>query len=191
APHPVVQGCQTAVVVGPGGEEIYTDKHGRVKVQFHWDREGKRNENSSCWMRVSHPWAGKGWGSVSIPRIGQEVIVDFLEGDPDQPIITGRVYNAETMPPYALPAGGMVSGLKSNSTPGGGGHNEMSMNDTKGKEKITVHAQYDMDTTIQHDETHTVKTGNRTIKVETGTHTETIKLNTSTTITDRSYGHDV
>src|SRR5881398_1081446 len=166
-PEPFVQGCQTAVVVGPGGEEIYTDKYGRVKVQFHWDREGKKNENSSCWIRVSHPWAGQGWGSVSIPRIGQEVIVDFLEGDPDQPIITGRVYNAEQMPPYALPAGGMVSGLKSNSTPGGGGHNEMSMNDTKGKEKITVHAQYDMDTTIQHDETHTVKTGNRTIKVET------------------------
>jgi len=190
-PRPIVQGPQTAVVVGKAGEEIWTDKYGRVKVQFHWDREGKRDENSSCWMRVSHPWAGKGWGSVSIPRIGQEVIVDFLEGDPDQPIITGRVYNAETMPPYALPAGGMVSGLKSNSTPGGGGHNEMSMNDTKGKEKITVHAQYDMDTTIQHDETHTVKTGNRTIKVETGTHTETIKQNTSITITDGSYGHDV
>ena len=87
------------MVVGPGGEEIYTDKHGRVKVQFHWDREGKKNENSSCWVRVSHPWAGKGWGSISIPRIGQEVIVDFLEGDPDQPIIIGRVYNAEQMPP--------------------------------------------------------------------------------------------
>jgi type VI secretion system secreted protein VgrG len=131
---------------------------------------------------VSQPWAGKGWGSVSIPRIGQEVIVDFLEGDPDQPIITGRVYNAEQMPPYDLPAAGVVSGLKSNSTKGGGGYNEMSMDDTKGKEKITVHAQYDMDTTIQHDETHTVKTGNRTIKVETGTHTETIKGDTSITI---------
>src|SRR5437588_3545694 len=190
-PKPHVQGPQTAVVVGPAGDEIYTDKFGRVKVQFHWDRYGTKDENSSCWIRVSHPWAGKGWGAVSIPRIGQEVIVDFLEGDPDQPIITGRVYNAETMPPYALPAGGMVSGLKSNSTPGGGGHNEMSMNEHKGKEKITVHAQYDMDTTIQHDETHTVKTGNRTIKVETGTHTETIKQNTSITITDGSYSHDV
>ena len=99
-PEPFVQGCQTAVVVGPGGEEIYTDKYGRVKVQFHWDREGKKNENSSCWMRVSHPWAGQGWGAISIPRIGQEVIVDFLEGDPDRPIIVGRVYNAEQMPPF-------------------------------------------------------------------------------------------
>ena len=90
-----MQGPQTAVVVGPAGEEIFTDKYGRVKVQFHWDRDGKKDENSSCWIRVSQPWAGKGWGGVSLPRIGQEVIVDFLEGDPDQPIITGRVYNAE------------------------------------------------------------------------------------------------
>ena len=105
-PKPTVQGPQTAIVVGRAGEEIYTDKYGRVKVQFHWDREGKRNENSSCWIRVSHPWAGKGWGAVAIPRIGQEVIVDFLEGDPDQPIITGRVYNAEQMPPYGLPRAG-------------------------------------------------------------------------------------
>lgn len=190
-PRPTVQGPQTAIVVGKAGEEIWTDKYGRVKVQFHWDREGKRDENSSCWIRVSHPWAGKGWGSVSIPRIGQEVIIDFLEGDPDQPIITGRVYNAEQMPPYALPAGGVVSGLKSNSTKGGGGYNEISMNDTKGKEKLTVHAQYDMDTTIEHDETHTVKTGNRTIKVETGTHTETIKGDTKITIQSGAYTLDV
>jgi type VI secretion system secreted protein VgrG len=172
-PKPCVQGCQTAVVVGPAGEEIYTDKYGRVKVQFHWDREGKNNENSSCWIRVSHPWAGKGWGAVSIPRIGQEVIVDFLEGDPDQPIIVGRVYHAESMPPYPLPAGGVVSGLKSNSTKGGGGYNEISMNDTKGKEMVTVHAQYDMSTTVEHDDTQTVH-NNRAIIVD-GTHTETVK----------------
>jgi type VI secretion system secreted protein VgrG len=150
-PKPTVQGPQTAVVVGRSGEEIYTDKYGRVKVQFHWDREGKRDENSSCWVRVSHPWAGKGWGAVAIPRIGQEVIIDFLEGDPDQPIITGRVYNAEQMPPYGLPAGGVVSGLKSNSTKGGGGYNELIMDDTKGNELIRVHGQYDMDSTIEHD----------------------------------------
>jgi len=150
-PKPTVQGPQTAVVVGRSGEEIYTDKYGRVKVQFHWDREGKRDENSSCWVRVSHPWAGKGWGAVAIPRIGQEVIIDFLEGDPDQPIITGRVYNAEQMPPYGLPAGGVVSGLKSNSTKGGGGYNEFIMDDTKGNELIRVHGQYDMDSTIEHD----------------------------------------
>ena len=151
-PEPFVQGCQTAVVVGPGGEEIYTDKYGRVKVQFHWDREGKKNENSSCWIRVSHPWAGQGWGSVSIPRIGQEVIVDFLEGDPDQPIIVGRVYNAEQMPPFGMPGGAMISGVKSNSTKGGGGNNEISLNDTKGTELINIHAQYDQQKKVEHDE---------------------------------------
>jgi type VI secretion system secreted protein VgrG len=151
-PEPFVQGCQTAVVVGPGGEEIYTDKHGRVKVQFHWDREGKKNENSSCWIRVSHPWAGQGWGAISIPRIGQEVIVDFLEGDPDQPIIVGRVYNAEQMPPFGMPGGAVVSGVKSNSTKGGGGFNEISLNDTKGTELINIHAQFDQQKKVEHDE---------------------------------------
>src|SRR6266446_1135938 len=150
--RPFVQGCQTAVVVGPAGEEIYTDKYGRVKVQFHWDREGKMNENSSCWVRVSYPWAGKGWGGLNIPRIGQEVIVDFLEGNPDQPIIIGRVYNAQQMPPFGLPGGAVVSGFKSNSTKGGGGYNEISLNDTKGTELIQIHGQYDMDTKIEHDE---------------------------------------
>ncbi len=151
-PHPIVQGCQSAVVVGPSGEEIYTDKYGRVKVQFHWDREGKLNENSSCWIRVSMPWAGKGWGGVQIPRIGQEVVVDFLEGNPDQPIIIGRVYNAQQMPPFGLPAGAVISGFKSNSTKGGGGYNEISLNDTKGTELIQVHAQYDQDIKVEHDE---------------------------------------
>ena len=180
-PKPIVQGPQTATVVGKAGEEIWTDQYGRVKVQFHWDREGQRDENSSCWIRVSHPWAGKGWGSVSIPRIGQEVIIDFLEGDPDQPIITGRVYNAEQMPPYGLPGAGMVSGLKSNTTPGGGGYNEMSMDDTKGKEKITIHGQYDMGTTVQHDQTNTVN----------NTFTETIKSDATIKITEGKYSHDV
>jgi type VI secretion system secreted protein VgrG len=157
---PSMRGPQSAVVTGPRGEEIHTDKYGRVKVQFHWDRHGRKDEKSSCWIRVSHPWAGKGWGAVSIPRIGQEVIVDFLEGDPDQPIITGRVYNAEAMPPFALPGQAVVSGLKSK-THKGQGFNEMSMNDTAGQEKITVHAQYDMGTTVLHDQTLEVK-NNRT-----------------------------
>jgi type VI secretion system secreted protein VgrG len=157
---PFVQGPQTAMVVGPAGDEIYTDQFGRVKVQFHWDRLGKRDENSSCWIRVSQPWAGKGWGGVSTPRIGQEVIVDFLEGDPDQPIITGRVYNAESQPPFGFPAGAVVSGIKS-STHKGSGYNELSMDDTAGKEKITIHGQYDMNTTVEHDQTTTVK-NNRT-----------------------------
>jgi type VI secretion system secreted protein VgrG len=156
-PVPVVQGCHTAVVVGPSGEEIFTDKYGRVKVQFHWDREGKNNESSSCWVRVSYPTAGKAWGSIQIPRIGQEVIIDFIEGDPDRPIIIGRTYNAGQMPPYDLPGKGMVSGFKSNSTKGGGGYNEFAFDDTKGNELIRMHGQYDMDTLIEHDERRHVK----------------------------------
>jgi len=157
-PKPFVQGPQTAVVVGPGGEEIYTDKYGRVKVQFHWDRLGKKDENSSCWIRVSHPWAGKGWGTISNPRIGQEVIVDFLEGDPDQPIITGRVYNAEQMPPYDLPANQTQSGMKSRSSKGGGGanFNEIRMEDKMGSEQVFIHAEKNQDIEVENDETHWV-----------------------------------
>jgi type VI secretion system secreted protein VgrG len=158
-----VSGPQTAMVVGPAGEEIYTDKYARVKLKFHWDRDPNRDENSSCWVRVSQIWAGKGWGQVSIPRIGQEVIVDFLEGDPDQPLITGRVYNQDNMPPYGLPGAGVVSGLKSQ-THKGSGFNEMSMDDTAGKEKVTIHAQYDMSTTVLHDKTSEIK-NNRTAHV--------------------------
>lgn len=164
-PVPIVQGCQTAVVVGPAGEEIFTDKYGRVKVQFHWDREGKKNENSSCWVRVSYPWAGKSWGGIQVPRIGQEVIVDFIEGDPDRPIITGRTYNAGQMPPWDLPGKKMISGYKSNSTLGGGGYNELSFDDTKGTELIQVHGQFDMDTKIEHDERRHV-INNRTKNVD-------------------------
>jgi type VI secretion system secreted protein VgrG len=181
-PKPMIQGAQTAVVVGPAGEEIYTDKYGRVKVQFHWDREGKRDEDSSCWIRVSQVHAGKGFGGVDIPRIGEEVIVGFLEGDPDQPIIMGRVYNAVNMPPNGLPAAGMVSGLKSNSTPGGGGNNAMMMDDTKGKEKVSIHAQYNMDTTVENDHSITVVSGNDTHTVSAGTRTVTVKGDTSLTV---------
>lgn len=148
---PVVKGPQTAIVVGKSGEEIWTDQYGRVKVQFHWDRYGKQDENSSCWVRVSHPWAGKNWGAVAIPRIGQEVVVSFLEGDPDRPLITGRVYNGDCMPPYGLPGSAVISGLKSNSTKGGGGYNEYVMDDTKGNELIREHGQYDKDSTIEND----------------------------------------
>lgn len=159
-PKPVVQGTQTAIVVGPNGDEIYTDAtgYGQVKVQFHWDREGKRNENSSCWIRVAQNWAGKRWGAFFLPRIGQEVIVSFLEGDPDRPIIVGSVYNADQMPPYL--GNGLddkhkhdpnVSGFKSNSTKGGEGYNELRFNDTAAKEQIFIHAQKDMDTRIQND----------------------------------------
>jgi type VI secretion system secreted protein VgrG len=164
-PRPIIHGVQTATVVGRPGEEIHVDPHGRVKVQFHWDREGKRNQDSSCWIRVSQLWAGKSWGGMAIPRIGQEVVVEFIEGDPDRPLITGRVYNAEQKPPYDLPGAAHVMGMKSSSTPGGGGYNEISIDDTKGKEKMTIHAQYDSSTTVEHDETHTVH-NNRTSTVD-------------------------
>ncbi|MDS4020978.1 MAG: type VI secretion system tip protein TssI/VgrG [Candidatus Competibacter sp.] len=150
-PKPVVQGPQTAIVVGPKGEEIYTDQYGRVKCQFHWDRHGSADQDSSCWIRVAQSWAGKKWGSFNVPRIGQEVIVDFLEGDPDQPIITGRVYNGANMPPYGLPDKKMVSTLKSLSTPGGGGFNEIRLDDTKDKEQIFIHGQYNQDVRIEND----------------------------------------
>lgn len=150
-PRPIISGPQTAIVTGPAGEEIWTDRYGRVKVQFHWDRDGQYDENSSCWVRVSQPWAGKSWGAVAIPRIGQEVVVEFLEGDPDRPIITGRVYNAESMPPYGLPASAVISGIKSDSTKGGGGYNEYVLDDTKGNELIREHGQFDKDSTIEHD----------------------------------------
>lgn len=188
-PKPTVQGLQPALVVGPAGEEIFTDKYGRIKVQFYWDREGKKDENSSIWMRIAQDWAGKGWGMISIPRIGQEVMVDFLEGDPDQPIVVGRVYNAEVMPPFALPGQKMVSGWKSNTYPGGGGYNEMSFDDSKGKEKINVHGQYDMVTTVLHDDTQTIK-NDRTITVD-GKHTETIDKDTSITIKTGNFTHEV
>jgi len=153
---PVVKGVQTAVVVGPAGEEIYTDKHGRIKVQFHWDREGKNNENSSCWMRVGQLWAGAGWGALYIPRIGQEVIVDFLEGDPDRPIVTGCVYNGTNMPPYSLPEGKTKSTIKSNSSKGGAGFNEIRFEDKKGEEEIYIHGEKDENIVIEHDKTQTV-----------------------------------
>ncbi|MGO9109816.1 MAG: type VI secretion system Vgr family protein [Thermoguttaceae bacterium] len=191
-PKPMIHGVQPAVVTGPPGEEIYPDKLGRVKVQFFWDREGKRDDKSSCWVRVSQEYAGKGWGSLAIPRIGQEVLISFLEGDPDRPIITGRVYNADQTPPKlcpGLPAASMVTGLKSNSTPGGGGYNQMSMDDTKGKEQIVIHAQYDMHTTVEHDVTETIH-NDRTITVD-GKHTETVTKDTTIKITEGKYNHDV
>ena len=154
-PKPIVQGPQTAIVVGPGGEEIYTDEHARVKVHFHWDRYDNRDENSSCWIRVSQYWAGKEWGTIHIPRIGQEVIVEFLEGDPDRPIITGRVYNGEQVPPYGLPANKTQSGIKSRSSKGGSGgnFNEIRFEDKKGGEQVYIHAEKNQDNIVENDET--------------------------------------
>jgi len=150
---PFVQGPQTALVVGQPGAEIFTDKYGRVKVQFYWDREGTSDEKSSCWIRVAQIWAGKQWGAIQIPRVGQEVIVDFLEGDPDQPIITGRVYNAEQMPPYTLPDNQTRSTIKSRSSTDGSSdtYNEMRFEDKTGSEQLFLHAQKDMDTRVVND----------------------------------------
>lgn len=147
---PFVHGAQTAFVVGPAGEEIHTDKYGRVKVQFHWDRYGKADENSSCWVRISQPWAGKNWGMIALPRIGQEVLVDFLEGDPDRPIISGRVYNDGSMPPYKLPDNAHISTIKTNSTKGGG-FNELRFNDKKGEEQVFIHAERNLDVRVKND----------------------------------------
>lgn len=143
-PKPIVQGPQTAVVVGRDGEEIWTDKYGRIRVHFHWDREASK-ETSSCWMRVAQPWTGKRWGAVSIPRVGQEVIVEFLEGDPDRPLVTGCVYNAEQVPPYDLPANKTRTSFKTSSSKGGDGFNELRFEDAKGQEQIFVHAERQLD----------------------------------------------
>jgi type VI secretion system secreted protein VgrG len=199
-PVPSVRGVQTATVVGPAGEEIFPDKYGRVKVQFHWDREGSDDVNSSCWVRVATFWAGTQWGAVHIPRIGQEVIVDFLESDVNQPIVVGSVYNADMMPPWALPDNKTVSGVKSRSSPKGGADNfnMMSFEDKKGEELVHVQAEkdlktlvkndesrevvHDRTTVIKHDETQTV-TNNETITVEQGNQTIELKQgNQSTTL---------
>jgi type VI secretion system secreted protein VgrG len=192
-PRPRVGGHQTAVVVGKAGEEIWVDKHGRIKVQFHWDRLGKKDENSSCWVRVSTAWAGKAWGAIHIPRIGQEVLVEFLNGDPQYPIVIGSVWNGEQTPPYALPANGTQSGIKSRSSKGGATDtfNEIRFEDKKDKEEIFVQAQKDLTVSVKHDEkrtvlhdrtteiknndTRTVKEGDDTATVEKGKQAVTVK----------------
>ncbi len=199
--RPVVHGSQTAVVTGKAGEEIWVDKLGRVKVQFFWDREGKKDEKSSCWVRVSSTWAGKNWGFIAIPRIGQEVIVDFLEGNPDMPIITGRVYNGEQNVPYELPANQTQTGYKTRSSKGGGADNfnQLRFEDKKGHEQVYLHCEKDLLTLVEYSEVHTVgydrtttienneertvtkghekvtiKTGDKTLQVQTGNHKVTI-----------------
>ncbi|MGJ0492938.1 type VI secretion system Vgr family protein [Methylobacter sp.] len=190
-PVPFVQGPQTAIVVGKAGEEIWTDKYGRVKVQFHWDREGGNDENSSCWVRVSFPTAGKNWGWISLPRIGQEVIVSFLEGNPDKPIITGRVYNADQMPPYELPANQTQSGIKTRSSKEGSAENfnEIRFEDKKDAEEVYVHAEKNFNCVIENNETRKIGLSkkdkgdqiieiqnDRTVTLNEGNDTLTVKL---------------
>jgi type VI secretion system secreted protein VgrG len=192
AMKPRVAGHQTAVVVGPKGEELWVDKHGRIKVQFHWDRLGTRDEKSSCWVRVSTLWAGKAWGVIHVPRIGQEVVVEFLEGDPDRPLVTGSVYNAEMVPPYALPDNGTQSGVKSRSSKNGATetYNELRFEDKKDAEEIFLQAEKDLTVYVENDEkrtimrdrlteiknhdTRTVKEGDDTTTIEKGNQSITV-----------------
>ncbi len=155
-PKPCARGLQTAIVVGPGAEEIHTDEYGRVKVRFHWDRVSPFDDTASCWIRVSQRWAGAGWGSVFIPRVGMEVLVEFIDGDPDRPMVTGCVYNGTHTPPYPLPDQKTKSTTKSDSSPGGGGFNEIRFEDAKAAEEIYIHAQLDMNTVVLQNTTRTV-----------------------------------
>ncbi|RJF88309.1 type VI secretion system tip protein VgrG [Oleomonas cavernae] len=184
--QPAIASIQTAVVVGPAGEEINVDKMGRVLVQFHWDRYGDRKGSTSCWVRVAQPWAGNKWGTVFTPRIGDEVVVSFIEGNPDRPLITGSVYNAERMPPYSLPDEKTKTGIRTRSSKGGGAadFNELTFDDKKGQEQVYFHAQKDMERKVENDEKIdvdndqtvtignnqkiTVEKANREIKVEKG-----------------------
>ena len=151
-PKPRLLGQQSAVVTGPAGEEIHCDALGRVKVQFHWDRQGQADERTSCWLRVASGWAGNGYGALAVPRIGMEVLIGFLEGDPDQPLVIGCLYHAEHRPPLELPRDKTRSSFKSLSSPGGGGYNELRIEDRQGQEEINVHAQRDWDERIGHDQ---------------------------------------
>ncbi|ECP6591777.1 type VI secretion system tip protein VgrG [Salmonella enterica] len=196
---PHTKGPQSAIVTGPSGQEIWTDQYGRVKVQFGWDRYGKMDENSSCWIRVSYPWAGKGFGMIQIPRIGQEVLVDFKNGDPDLPIIVGRTYNQDTMPPWGLPGMASQSGIFSHSLYGGPTNgNMLRFDDKTGAEEVKFHAEKDLNITVKNNETHTVNADrtktiihNEITKVHIdrtedvfGKHTETIKGNRNVKVTE-------
>ncbi|WP_206958105.1 type VI secretion system Vgr family protein [Trinickia acidisoli] len=179
--RPTIPGPQTAVVVGPQGEEIYTDALGRVKVQFHWDRLGKKNQSSSCWVRVGQPWAGRSFGMIQIPRIGEEVVVLFLDGNPDRPLIISRVYNAQNMPPWALPANATQSGILTRSSKGGtsANANAIRFEDKMGQEEVWIHAEKDQRIEVENDESHTV--GND--RTKTIDHDETVQVNNNRTET--------
>ncbi|MBH3347165.1 type VI secretion system tip protein TssI/VgrG [Pseudomonas putida] len=183
---PLINGPQTAIVVGPPGEEIFTDELGRVKLQFHWDRLGAFNDQSSCWVRVAQSGASGGFGSIQIPRIGDEVVVVFLDGNPDRPLIMGSLYNSTNTPPWSLPANKTQSGFLTRSMKGDGGTaNFFRFEDKAGAEQIIMHAERNMDTEIELDETHDVG-NNRSITVG-GTHTETVKKDTVVQVTEGSY----
>jgi type VI secretion system secreted protein VgrG len=176
-PRPLICGPQTAIVVGPASEEIHTDEHGRIKTQFHWDREGKKDERSSCWVRVSQAWAGPGWGALYLPRIGQEVVVEFQSGDPDCPIVTGSVYNGQNRPPVALPHDKTRSTLRSASSPGSNGYNELRFEDLEDGEEVYLHAQKDLSIVVENDKAQRVG-GDETLTVD-GDRSRTVNGNQS------------
>ncbi|MEH6389657.1 MAG: type VI secretion system tip protein TssI/VgrG, partial [Pseudomonas profundi] len=181
---PQVLGNQTAVVTGPQGEEIHCDQYGRIKVQFHWDRHGQANDKTSCWLRVASSWAGNRYGGIAIPRVGMEVLVSFLEGDPDQPLVTGCLYHKEHPVPYDLPANKTRSVFKTLSSPGGEGFNELRIEDKKNEEQIFIHAQRDWEQNIQHDQR--IRVGNeRHDRVEANSYTELFAEEHHTTHSDR------
>ena len=190
-PAPRIAGSQTALVVGPEGKEIWVDQYGRIKLQFHWDRLGKKDADSSCWVRVSQSWSGKTWGAFTLPRIGQEVVVSFLNGDPDRPLVTGCVYNGDNPVPYALPDNQTRTTLKSQSTPDGGGFNELRFEDKAGEEEVFLQAQKDLNITVLNNATETVKT-DRTVTVEEGNDSFTVsKGNWTTSVATGNATHDV
>ncbi|MDH5376821.1 MAG: type VI secretion system tip protein VgrG [Gammaproteobacteria bacterium] len=189
AKRPVMRGMQTAIVTGGSEDEILTDRYGRVKVQFHWDRQGQRNEASSCWVRVSQLWAGAGWGAMFIPRVGHEVIIEFLEGDPDRPIITGRLYNGTNTPPNALPDNKTKSTIKSDSSKGSGGSNEITFEDKKDAEQFIISAQKDMSTSVGNNQTNSIA-ADRSVSVG-GKFNETITGDTKIVIETGTFEHDV
>jgi type VI secretion system secreted protein VgrG len=186
--RPQIHGVQTAIVVGPQGEEIYVDKHGRVKVQFHWDRLGKKDDKSSCWVRVAQMWASAAFGAMFIPRINDEVVVTFLEGDPDRPLIVGSVYHGTNVPPYTLPDDKTKSTIKSNTSPGGGGYNELRFEDKKGTEEVFLHAQKDWTIGVENDKNQkvghdeTLEVGNDRTKTVKNDQTATIEHDDSLTV---------
>ncbi|MBN1959983.1 MAG: type VI secretion system tip protein VgrG [Deltaproteobacteria bacterium] len=179
-PRPVIHGPQTAKVVGPANEEIFTDEHGRIKVQFHWDRQGQNNENSSCWIRVAQAWAGAGWGFVFLPRIGMEVIVQFLEGNPDRPLVMGCVYNGDHPPPYKLPDKKTISVIKTSSSLGNKGYNEFRFEDAAGSEEVYLQAQKDLNELVKNNHSTTVN-ANQTLTVNNNRN-KTIKKNETNTV---------
>jgi type VI secretion system secreted protein VgrG len=187
-PRPRARGAETALVVGPSGEEIHTDAHGRVKVHFHWDREGAHDDRASCWIRVAQAWAGPGWGALYLPRIGHEVVVEFLGGDPDRPVITGSVYNGANPPPIALPSEKTRSTLRSSSSPGADGYNEIRFEDSAGQEEIYVHAQKDLTTVVEHDRTERIVANDTLTVIEDqtwrvgGSRTLTVSKNNTETV---------